>query len=155
MKRRVGIATTLIGNPKVIILDEPTAGVDPKERLEFYRTAKSCFENKCVIISTHILDDIEVLADNIVMLSNKKIAYSGSYYSFRHSLDNRLFRIVSKGALYNELNHCEVLYSEKTGEDIIYTVIGDIDDLPDGAQPIEPKLSDIWLYYQGAVASVE
>ncbi len=86
MKRRVGIASALMGDADVIILDEPTAGVDPKERRQFYRTIKECFAGKTVLISTHILDDIESLADNIIMLSRGKITCNMPYSEFISSL---------------------------------------------------------------------
>lgn len=86
MKRRVGIAAALLGSAKVAILDEPTAGVDPKERRQFYRTIKDCFKGRTVIISTHILDDIESLADNIIMLSHGRITCNMPYNQFITSL---------------------------------------------------------------------
>lgn len=86
MKRRVGIASALMGDARVIILDEPTAGVDPRERRQFYRTIKECFKDKTVIISTHILDDIESLADRIIMLSRGRITCNMPYEEFINSL---------------------------------------------------------------------
>lgn len=86
MKRRVGIAAALMGDAQVIILDEPTAGIDPKERRQFYRTIKECFKGKTVIISTHILDDIESLADSIIMLSHGRITCHMPYADFMGSL---------------------------------------------------------------------
>ena len=86
MKRRVGIAAALMGKSEVIILDEPTAGVDPGERRQFYRTIKECFEGKTVIISTHILDDIESLADSIIMLSRGRVTCHLPYGEFLSSL---------------------------------------------------------------------
>lgn len=86
MRRRVGIATALVGDPEVVILDEPTAGVDPKERFQFYKTIQACFPNKIVLISTHILDDVDFLATNVIMLSNGRICYTGSYSEFKDTL---------------------------------------------------------------------
>lgn len=86
MKRRVGIAAALMGDAQVIILDEPTAGIDPKERRQFYRTIKECFEGKTVIISTHILDDVESLADSIIMLSRGRVTCHLPYGEFLDSL---------------------------------------------------------------------
>lgn len=86
MKRRVGIAAALMGDAQVIILDEPTAGIDPRERRQFYRTIKECFKGKTVIISTHILDDVESLADSIIMLSRGRITCNMPYDEFINSL---------------------------------------------------------------------
>lgn len=89
MKRRVGIAAALLGDAEVVILDEPTAGIDPKERRQFYRTIKECFDKKTVIISTHILDDIESLASSIIMLSHGRITCHMPYDQFMGSLGQK------------------------------------------------------------------
>lgn len=86
MRRRVGIAAALVGDPEVVILDEPTAGVDPKERFQFYKTIQACFPGKIVLISTHILDDVDFLATDVIMLSNGRIRYTGSYERFKNTL---------------------------------------------------------------------
>lgn len=155
MKRRVAIATALIGNPKFVILDEPTVGIDPKERIAFYKTTKSCFEHKSVIISTHILDDIEILADNVLMLSGGKITFNGRFNDFRNSLNNRLFKITAQSSSINHFGDCKILSTEKVGEDIIYTVVGNSEAMPTSAIPIQPTLEDVWLYYQGDLDNVE
>ncbi|NLU53317.1 MAG: ATP-binding cassette domain-containing protein [Clostridiaceae bacterium] len=150
MKRRVGIATALIGNPQMVVMDEPTAGIDPKERIAFYKTIRECFEGKNVLISTHILDDIEILADNVVMLARGEVTYCGSYKEFRNSLNGRLFQIESKvGEPPVALSGCRVLSSEKQGTVVKYRVVGDAGIMPECAVPIDPATEDIWLYYQG------
>lgn len=148
MKRRVAIATALIGNPNFVIMDEPTAGIDPKERIAFYKTTKSCFEHKSVIISTHILDDIEILADNVLMLSGGKITFNGRFSDFRNSLNNRLFMITGQNLSLNDIRGCKILSSEKVGEDITYKVVGSTETMPNSAIPIQPTIQDVWLYYQ-------
>lgn len=70
MKRRLGIAQAFIGNPDIVLLDEPTAGLDPEERLNFKNVIRNFKKDKCVILSTHIITDIESLCDKILVLSN-------------------------------------------------------------------------------------
>lgn len=86
MRRRVGIAAALVGDPEAVVLDEPTAGVDPKERFQFYKTIQTCFPNKIVLISTHILDDVDFLATNVIMVSGGRVRYTGSYEAFKNTL---------------------------------------------------------------------
>ena len=102
MRRRGGIATALIGDPEVVILDEPTAGVDPKERFQFYKTIQACFPNKIVLISTHILDDVDFLATNVIMLSGGRIRYTGSYAEFKNTLKDKEGATVEDIWLYYE-----------------------------------------------------
>lgn len=78
MLRRVGIAQALLGDPKVIIVDEPTAGLDPEERLYFRNLLSSISNNKSVILSTHIISDIESICENIAILDSSRLVYSGT-----------------------------------------------------------------------------
>ena len=142
--RRIGIATALLGDPELIILDEPTAGLDPKERVRFYHNIKACFTGKIVLISTHILDDMEILADNILMLSKGRIIFEGEFLKFKHSLDGKVFRLCS---LQPE---CKILSTEPDGTKIKYHVYcEDLSLKATDAEEIEPTLEDIWEYYQG------
>lgn len=78
MKQRLGIAVTIMNEPKLVIFDEPTAGLDPKERMRFRDILRELSKDAVVILSTHIVFDIEMLADNIILLKNGKVCESGS-----------------------------------------------------------------------------
>lgn len=81
-KQRVGIASPLLGNAEIVILDEPTAGIDPKERVRFYQIVKDFLADKTVLISTHILDDIEILAGNVLMYQTEKLLLTETIKNF-------------------------------------------------------------------------
>lgn len=78
MKQRLGIAVTIMNSPKLIIFDEPTAGLDPKERVRFRDILKELSEDTVVIMSTHIVSDVEMLADNVILLKSGKVCESGT-----------------------------------------------------------------------------
>ena len=78
MKQRLGIAVTIMNSPRLLIFDEPTAGLDPKERVRFRDILSEISKDAVVIMSTHIVSDVEMLADNIVMLKDGKVCESGS-----------------------------------------------------------------------------
>ncbi|MCH5196824.1 MAG: ATP-binding cassette domain-containing protein [Oscillospiraceae bacterium] len=78
MKQRLGIAVTIMNKPKLVIFDEPTAGLDPKERMRFRDILRELSEDAVVILSTHIVSDVEMLADNIILLKEGKVCESGT-----------------------------------------------------------------------------
>ena len=79
MKQRLGIAQALLNNPKLLILDEPTAGLDPKERVRFRNLIQQLGEDSIVLLSTHIVSDIEHIADEVLMMKDGTLIYNGTW----------------------------------------------------------------------------
>lgn len=77
MKQRLGIAQALLNNPEILILDEPTAGLDPKERVRFRNLIQDLGRNRIVIFSTHIVSDVEHIADRVLMINSGQIIFDG------------------------------------------------------------------------------
>ena len=78
MKQRLGIAQALLNYPQILILDEPTAGLDPKERVRFRNLIADLGKDNIVILSTHIVSDIDRIADRILMMNNGKLVFDGT-----------------------------------------------------------------------------
>lgn len=87
MKQRLGIAQALLNDPKLLILDEPTAGLDPKERVRFRNLIESLGKESIVLLSTHIVSDIEHIADEILMMKEGRMIYSGKWDETKGSLE--------------------------------------------------------------------
>ena len=147
-RRRVGIAAALIGDRSVVILDEPTAGLDPSERARFYETVRQCFSGKTVLLSTHILEDVEFLADHVLMMSRGKISYSGTYSEYCRVLDGRLYTAHIPA---NERGKWQILSESRTPDgDIICRVVSD-KPIPAEYSPtsVTPTREDVWNYFEG------
>lgn len=142
MKRRLGIAQALINDPKIIIFDEPTAGLDPKERIRFRNLIKNLSKDKIIIISTHILSDIEKLADNIVFLKGGEVFVHGTEEEILDNFKGRLWEYP----IGDEIKE-SVLINNFREENGVYIKRLISDKRPnDDARQVKVKLEDIFLY---------
>lgn len=87
MKQRLGIAQALLNDPKLIVLDEPTAGLDPKERVRFRKLIESLGEKNIVLLSTHIVSDIEHIADEVLLMKDGQLIYQGKWTEEKGDLE--------------------------------------------------------------------
>ena len=146
MKRRLGIAQALLGNPKVLIVDEPTAGLDPEERIRFRNLLSEIAEERIVILSTHIVGDIEATCENIGILDKGKVLYSGTVDRLLTAAAGKVFtRTVSR----QELSHLkkELLITEMhtQGKQVYIRYVAE--NAADGSVPCEPNIEDAYMLY--------
>lgn len=95
MIRRLGVAQALLGDPDILIFDEPTAGLDPEERLRFKNIIAEIKKDKTIIISTHIVEDVEAVCDHVTVMKDKKIAVSGTCQEIEEMAAGKVY-IVSE-----------------------------------------------------------
>lgn len=102
MLRRLGIAQAIIGDPEIIIVDEPTAGLDPEERIRFRLLLKKLATNKIVILSTHIVDDVEIICDTITILHKGKVITTGTSNEIKTNAENHIWEMQLAPKEYTE-----------------------------------------------------
>ena len=146
MLRRLGIAHALIGDPSFLIVDEPTVGLDPKERVHFRNLLARIAKNRTVLITSHIVEDIEAIADKILLLKEGKILLSGDIEEVVTGISGKVGEcLVSDGDIsgFSEYNITDIM---RKGNATRLHMVGD--ELPE-CEPVEPSLQDIYFYYLG------
>ncbi|MAV41902.1 MAG: multidrug ABC transporter ATP-binding protein [Flavobacteriaceae bacterium] len=145
MKQRIGIAQSLIGDPKVLIVDEPTAGLDPGERNRFYDLISDVGEDVIVILSTHIVDDVRELCTQMAIMNFGQIVFSGVPDDGIKSLKGRVFeKQINKSELDSYKKSHNVISNKLiAGKPVIHILN---DKSPDKSfKKIEPSLEDVFF----------
>ena len=145
MKQRVGIAQALIGNPKLIIVDEPTAGLDPGERNRFYNLLADVGKDVIVILSTHIVDDVRELCTKMAIMNLGEIVYHGSPQTAVDELRHKVFqKIVGRDELQNYANEYKIISNKMVGGQPLIHVFSD-DHPQNGFEQVAPNLEDVFF----------
>jgi ABC-type multidrug transport system ATPase subunit len=145
MRQRFGIAQALLGDPDLIIVDEPTAGLDPEERNRFHNLLSTVGENKVVILSTHIVDDVEELCSKLAVLAGGHILIAGEPSELVNTLTGRIWRkIINKEALAEHQSEYKVISTRlKAGRTVVHVLA---DEQPqDEFELLAPDLEDVYF----------
>ena len=145
MRQRFGIAQALIGNPQLLIVDEPTAGLDPGERNRFYNLLSEIGENVIVILSTHIVQDVMELCTRMAILHEGKLLFDGSPDEAVATLDGRIWqRSAAKAELQDIEAHFRVISSKLIAGRPLVRVFSE-QPPSDGFEPARPDLEDVFF----------
>ncbi len=149
MKRRAGIAQAMLNNPQILILDEPTAGLDPNERIRFRNLISELSEERLVLLSTHIVSDIEYIANEILMMKDGTIVNNGTLDEIIGAMPEKVWTCLvlqKEVSAITKRHKVSNMKSEQHGVDL--RVISN--EKPyETAVCVRPSLEDVFLYYFG------
>lgn len=145
MKQRFGIAQALLGNPQIIIVDEPTAGLDPMERNRFYNLLSDIGENTVVILSTHIVEDVSTLCNDMAIIGAGRVLKSGNPSTIENELTGKLWtKKIEKKDLAGAYNAWQVISTYYEAGKPVITILSD--DQPDNTFTVKkPTLEDAYF----------
>ncbi len=146
MKQRVGIAQALLNHPKLLILDEPTAGLDPKERVRFRNLISDYADGRIVILSTHIVSDIEAIADEVLLMKKGKLVSQGTVSELTKEAAGKVWELtVSPAEAKSWQERASVANLRHEGDQVVLRILAD-EKPAEGAVPCEATLEDLYLY---------
>ncbi|NLZ46940.1 MAG: ABC transporter ATP-binding protein [Clostridiales bacterium] len=146
MKQRALVAQAMLGNPSVIILDEPTAGLDPKERIRIRNLISEIAFDKIVIIATHVVSDIEFIAKEVLLLKEGVIIDNGSPQKLCQELDGMVFEITTtEEKLHEVTKFFKVGNISKDENNIFVRIVSETEPTGYTFTPVKPDIEDIYL----------
>lgn len=140
MRRRLGLAQALLGDVKLLILDEPTSGLDPEERIRFREIIEGICKDKCVVITTHIIQDVENLCDRLIVLHKGKMVYDSDLPDIKKHAENNVY-CVPRTVVERERLEGQVVQFYNTNEPMARVISYKALDF----EPVEPTVEDGYL----------
>ena len=151
MKQRLALAQSLLGDPEIVILDEPTAGLDPKQRIAIRNYIASVALNKTVIIATHVVSDVEFIAREAIMLKKGVISDSGSPYELTQKIEGQVWQTVVAAEEVQAMQEKFRVVNIQNGEQgVILRILSDVKPTEDSVTVV-PSLEDYYLHVFGDI----
>ena len=150
MKQRILIAQAMLNDPDLLIMDEPTAGLDPNERIRITNFISQMAQGKIVIFATHVISDIEFIADQIILLNHGRLIKTGSPEELQETIRGKVYEGTVDKAEIERLRASGTLISNMhyVGSRVKVRIITDETDMSDKWTSVDPELSDVYLYYE-------
>lgn len=155
MKRRIGIAQAIMNEPQILILDEPTAGLDPKERIRFSNIISDMGKDKIVLLSTHIVSDIEAIASELIVMKKGNVLETGAVDTLVQKVKGKVWEAVVSQETYHRLRkERSVIHLKQMEKDVQVRFVGE--KYPDvKISQAEPTLEDYYIFAGGITESEE
>ena len=155
MKRRAGIAQAMLNDPKILILDEPTAGLDPNERIRFRNLISELSQERLVLLSTHIVSDVEYIANEIWLMKEGKLLHKGTAEELLHSMTEKVWKCYThKADVQDLMKQYKISNIKSEAHGVELRIIAKEKPFPDAVME-EANLEDVFLYYFGEKAGVD
>jgi ABC-2 type transport system ATP-binding protein len=149
MKRRLGIAVALINKPKLLLVDEPTVGLDPEERMRFRNLLTKYADGRTIILSSHIISDIEEICGNLAVLKSGRILFSGSAKTFRNNTKGKVWELEVSEEQYkrmqSDFENKVTIVSQISNENKIKLRLLSEERPDNEAVSVEPRLEDSYI----------
>jgi len=145
MKQRIGIAQALLNDPKVLIFDEPTVGLDPEERMRFRNLISDLAQNSIIILSSHIVSDIETIADEVAIMQNGELITKGTQAEVVKQVEGKVFEILLENSALSDFKAKNLVVNTSRQKDKVWVrYIGR--DAVNGSKPSPASLEDAYLF---------
>ena len=152
MLRRLGVAQALVHDPKIIVVDEPTVGLDPEERLRFRKVMAELAQERTIVLSTHIVSDLGSSCEDLALIDTGKIVFRGSPAELTEQARDRVFEIdMEVGAAPESGSGYEVVSTTRVDGKMRMRAVSTTGSLPSGARPVEePSLEQVYMAFMAA-----